>query len=166
MALIATAETTRDIASAFHKFFEPLAGYPDEMAALEALEAELFATSSALRELDKLAYDPMNDHRCRSISSDVDIVLRSLRCTYDDVHRIFGGLNARVYPPPAASFRAVWREITVYFYGESKNSLCQRLGYYRQFLVLLGDVVEGYVTWGKLQAESLSKLGIAQFPIR
>ena len=145
MALIATAETTRDVASAFQNFFEPLAEYPDRIAVLEALEAELFATSAALRTLDQVARDSRNDPRNRSVSRDVDIVLRSLGFTFDDVYRIFGGLGAREYP---YSFRVVWTEITVFFQRESGNSLCQRLGYYRRFLVSITDILEGYVIEG------------------
>lgn len=140
MALIATAETAQDVASGFNKFLEPVS---ESSIEITGLIAECFAISSALRELSTAAEDPRNTRRYASITEDIRLILRTLEYTFDDVHRLCGGLGRPTYITVSESYRQVWREIETTFQLESRNSLCDRLVYYRRFIRQLISIIEG-----------------------
>lgn len=137
MALVAAAENAQDIASVFHKFLEPVSEYSTEVT---GLISECFAISSALHELAETIQDQRYSGRFINIREDVQITVRSLEYTFTDVHRLFGGLG-RTTITISAGYRAVWRAIEDHFLLESRNTLCARLKFYRQFLQNLLDIL-------------------------
>ncbi|KAL9044094.1 MAG: hypothetical protein Q9214_002744 [Letrouitia sp. 1 TL-2023] len=90
MALVATAESARDVAICLDKFLEYL---PENSTEITALISECYAISSALRELDTAKEDPRYSRGYGDVHQDVQIVRRSLEYTFHDVHRLFGGLG-------------------------------------------------------------------------
>jgi hypothetical protein len=124
MALVAMAEKAQDIASALNKFLDPVT---ESSAEITRLISECFAISSALRELADFHHDPLLQARQREIRDDLQVLLRSLEYTFEDVHRLVGGVWS-------AGYRQVWRDIETYFQEESRNSLWVRLKYYWKFL--------------------------------
>ena len=138
MALTASSETAEDIAAAFLKFKEPL---PEAATEITALISEFFAISSALLELDTAKRD--HPYLSRKIGEDQDIILRSLRYTFADIRKQFGRLGDPFYRTTREAYHGVWRAIDKFFREESYNSLCQRLEYYRLFLLDLGSIVQG-----------------------
>lgn len=140
MALVATAETAVDIASALSKFLDPLA---DSLVEITALIAECFSTSSALRKLDAAIGDFQDPRRHTAVAGQVRIVKDSLTFTFGDVQRIVGGLGR--YPViSAASYRQTWRELVAHFQEQSNNTLTRRLKLYQQFIEGLRSIlIEG-----------------------
>ncbi|KAL8743203.1 MAG: hypothetical protein Q9190_004421 [Brigantiaea leucoxantha] len=90
MALVALAESARDVAICLDKFLEHL---PENSTEITALISECYAISSALRELSTAKDDPLYYRGYLEITQDVNVVLRSLDYTFHDVHRLFGGLG-------------------------------------------------------------------------
>lgn len=123
-ALIALAERARDISAALDKFLDPL---DDQSAEITALMAECLSTSSALRDLDRKIDD--FPHRYPRISRDLTTVKDSLNYTFDNVHRLFGGL-ARVALVPRAEYGYVWQDLCSFFRQQSGNTLRRRLEIY------------------------------------
>lgn len=142
MALIATAETAEDVASVFHKFLEPVS---ESSTQITGLISECFALSSALRELANAIQDPRNRGRYANVADDVQMTVSSVDYTFSDVHRLFGGLGRSTHLTISAGYRAVWREMEDHFYNESRNTLCERLEFYKRFLKdLTGVIIEGF----------------------
>ena len=139
MDLIAQAETAQDIAAGLNKFLDPVPEYSTEIT---ALIAECFATSSALRELTAAIGDPRFNRQYHEVKEDISMTIRSLDYTFEDVRHLFGGLGRTNHVSQASAYRSVWTDITVHFQGESGNSLCRRLEYYKRFLFLLTCVIE------------------------
>lgn len=144
MALIATAETAQEVASGLNKFLEPVA---ESSTDITGLISECFAISSTLRELATAVGDVRHNRRYASIAEDVRLVLRSLEYTFDDVHQLFGGLARTNHLTLSTGYRQVWRDIEIHFQNESRNTLCDRLQYYRRFLQdLICIVLEGWAS--------------------
>lgn len=142
MALVATAESARDVAICLDKFLEHL---PDVSTEITALISECYAISSALRELNTAKEDPRYSRGYDDIHQDVQIVRRSLEYTFQDVHRLFGGLGRSAISTRAA-YSSVWRDIDDHFLNESRSSLCKRLEYNRLFLgELVCILLDGFV---------------------
>lgn len=138
MALVATAEEAQDIASALNKFLDPVAERSTEIT---GLISECFAVSSALRQIATAIQDPRYSGRYSSILEDVQMALRSLEFTFNDVHRLFGGLGSLTHLSMTAGYRAVWRDIEDHFQEESRTSLSGRLEYFRRFLQDISCIV-------------------------
>ena len=139
MALLAQAETAQDIAAGLNRFLDPVPEYSTEIT---ALISECFAISSAIRELRTAIGDSRFNRQYLEVQYDINVTLRSLDYTFEDVRRMFGGLGSAHHLSQGSAFRSVWRDITVHFQEESSNSLCRRLEYYRLFLLMLTSVVE------------------------
>ena len=140
-ALLMIAEDAQDVAGALNKFLDPVADYSAEIT---ALIAQCFHTSSALRMLRDALNDYPFPRRHQLIAEDLDTVTDSLRYTFKDVQRIFGGLG-RVGVRLGDEYRRVWRDLTDHFREESQSSLSRRLEYYQRFLHGLTDtLVEEY----------------------
>ena len=142
MALLAQAETAQDIAAGLNRFLDPVPEYSTEIT---ALISECFAISSAIRELRTAIGDSRFNRQYLEVQDDINVTLRSLDYTFEDVRRMFGGLGSAHHLSPASAYRSVWTEMTVHFQDESGNSLCRRLEYYRRFLLMLTCVVERLV---------------------
>lgn len=138
MTLVASAETAQDIASVFNKFLDPV---PEHSAEITGLISVCFALSSALRELAEVLLDPRLQSRQDLIKADLQTLLRSLGYTFDDVHRLFGGIGRTTHISPSAGYRAVWRDVESHFREESNNTLSQRLKFYRMFLDDMIDII-------------------------
>ena len=139
-ALIAVAETAQDISAALENFLVPV---EDQSAEITALMAVCLSTSSALRGLDRIIGDFPYHPRYPDISHDLTTVSQSLKFTFGDVQRLFGGL-ARVALLPRGEYAYVWRDLYNYFRAESGNSLRRRIEIYRILLDDLSDtLIEG-----------------------
>lgn len=140
MALIATAETAQNVASALSKFLDPVA---DASAEITALIAECFSTSSALRRLDAAVGEFPDPRKHTAVARDVQSVKESLRLTFSDVQRIVGSLG-RNPVISAASYRQAWRELDGHFREQSNNTLTRRLQLYQLFIEGLRSIlIEG-----------------------
>ena len=142
MAFLAQAESAQDIAAGLNKFLDPVPEYSTEIT---ALISECFAISSAIRELKTAIGDPRFNRQYLEVEYDINVTLRSLDYTFDDVRRMFGGLGSAHHLSQGSAYRSIWTEITMHFQDESSNSLCRRLEYYRRFLLMLACVVERLV---------------------
>lgn len=136
-ALIAVAETAQDVSAALEKFLVPVEDQSAEIAALMAL---CLSTSSALRRLDRIIGDFPHHPHYRDISNDLATVRQSLKFTFDDVQRLFGGLP-RVAVLPQGEYIYVWRDLCDYFRAESGNTLCRRMQIYCSLLDGLSDIL-------------------------
>lgn len=139
-AIIAVAERAQDIAAALDKFLDPV---HDQSAEITALIAQCFATSSALRQLDR-TIGPFPYHRhYPEISPDLTVVKDSLTYTFQDVERLFGRLG-RVAAIPRAEYGYVWDDLCDFFRAESGNILERRLKIYCIVIEGLTDIlIEG-----------------------
>ena len=136
-ALIAVAETAQDISAALERFLVPV---EDQSAEIAALMAVCLSTSSALRGLDRIIGDFPHHPRYPDISYDLTTVRKSLKFTFDDVQRLFGGL-ARVAVLPRGEYIYVWRDLCDYFRAESGNTLHRRMHIYCTLLDGLSDIL-------------------------
>lgn len=132
MNLAADAENARNVGAAFVRFLEFL---PEYFTEITALVAELYATDSALRDLDLLIISPEYGRRATFILDDLEIVQLSLELTLRDARRV-GRLDRDRYPPLSAmAYREVWMDVCHYFQRESLNTLQTRLERFRQFIM-------------------------------
>ena len=140
MELIAVAEDSIDIAEALKRFLIPV---DDESAEIQALIAECYLVSSALRKLER-TIGPFPHHRFYlDISFDLRTVKDSLNFTFENVHRILGRLG-RVAGLPRADYAYVWDDLCEYFLRESGNPLRRRMEIYGTLLEGLTDIlIEG-----------------------
>ena len=139
-AIIAVSEECVDVAEALTKFRIPV---NDQSAEIDALIAECYSVSSALRNLDRIIGPfPYHPYYHRDVSPDLTTVKDSLNYTFDDVHRIFGRLG-RVAAEPRAEYVYVWHDLCEYFYHESGNTLRRRLEIYGILLEGLTDILQG-----------------------
>lgn len=142
-SFIAPAETAQDIASALNKFLEPV---PEHATEITGLISDCFALSSALRDLHARVHDPHFRARYVLIQEEARTLLLSLNFTWDDVHRLLGGLGRANHISVTSAYRQVWREIESHFFEESRNDLSDRLRYYQGFIRrMIVIMVEGWV---------------------
>ncbi|KAL9116690.1 MAG: hypothetical protein Q9187_006785 [Circinaria calcarea] len=139
--LIAKAETAQDIAAAFNKFLDPVS---DSSTEITGLIAELFAISSAARELSTISSDARYRGRKILVEEDLRTVLLSIEYTFNDINRLFGGLDRPIYLTTREAYRGVWNSILRHFQDESTDPLIQRLESYRRFLFDLAEIIQGY----------------------
>ncbi|KAL8966947.1 MAG: hypothetical protein Q9197_005699 [Variospora fuerteventurae] len=118
MALIALAEEAQDIAAGFNKFLEPV---PEISTEITGLISECYAISSALRELNTAKEDPRYAYDYDYVSRDVLIARQSLKYTFHDVFRLFGGLGRPSYISNRTAYYQVWRDIEDHFYQEASS---------------------------------------------
>ncbi|KAL8776802.1 MAG: hypothetical protein Q9194_002935 [Teloschistes cf. exilis] len=150
MALIAVAESAREVAVGFNKFLDPV---PEISTEITALMSECYAISSELQKLDNAKEDQRYYHDYNYIYTDVLCVRQSLECTFDDIIRLFGALGRPGHISRRAAYHQVWREIDSHFYQESGFPLCKRLEYNRLFLKQLNSILND----GCQQAEVFRK---------
>ena len=130
-ALIAVAETARDIAAGLNHFLDAV---PECATEITGLISECFAISSALYELSTAIGDYRYNRQFELIVDDVRSVRLSLDYTFEDVEKHFGRLGRSTY-------REVWIDIGRHIRAESGNTLLIRLEHYRNFLLGLGRII-------------------------
>ena len=145
--LIAKAETAQDIAAAFTKFLDPVS---DSSTEITGLVSELFAISSAARELSNASLDPRYRGRKTLVEEDTRTVLLSIDHTFNDINRLFGSLDRPIYLTTREAYRGVWNSIVRHFQDESTDSLVLRLESYRRFLLDLAEILQGSVYLEKI----------------
>lgn len=138
--LIEKAETAQAIAATFNKFLEPVS---DSSTEITALISDLFAISSAARELNRILLNRRYHGRKDSVDEDTRIVLLSIEYTFNDIYQFFGDLGKPVYITKKVAYRGVWNSIINHFKDESGDPLIQRLESYRRFLLNLAEIIRG-----------------------
>lgn len=139
MSLAGESNTAREVAAAFDRFVDAI---PDQYTEITALIAELYAVSSALRDMDLLINSRGYARRTTCILDDLDIVRLSLSITLNDALELLGQLDHDGYPPTRATYRRVWDSIYTYFFAESRNSLRARLLRFRNFIEELARTMQ------------------------
>ena len=142
MAFLAQAEAAQDIAAGLSKFLDPVPEYSTEIT---ALISECFAISSAIRELRTAIGDSRFNRQYLEVQYEINVTLRSLDYTFDDVRRMFGGVGSAHHLSHGSAYRSVWTDISIHFQDESNTSLYRRLEYYREFLLMLTCIVKRLV---------------------
>lgn len=143
MELVVEAEKAEDIGAAFSKFKEAL---PDQATEITALISELWAISSALRDLHTAIQSREYGRNIHYIADDLRVVRTSVSYTLKDVFDIIGDINSnsRGNLPTIGAYRQTWKDIYLHFRKESPSSLCIRLETYRTFIMELGSIMKRY----------------------
>ena len=137
--LIPLAETAQDIAAALSEFLVHAEDQSDEIT---VLIARCFSTSSALRDLHQMISHFRYHRRYPDILHNLTTITKSLTFTFNDVQRLFGGLD-EVAVLPRGGHTHVWRDLNDYFRAESGNPLNSRLRIYCVLLDGLSDALKG-----------------------
>lgn len=148
MNLVATAKMAQDVASGLHKFLIPV---EESSSEITRLISDCFAISSVLQDIAAAIREPRNSYGYSQISEDLRVAVSSIEYTFDDVHRFCG----RIVRTSSSAYRDVWKSIETHFLEESRNSLLDRLAYYKRFLEDLQLILE----------EGLARLAQASIPI-
>lgn len=135
MNLVATAELAEDVAAGLDKFLIPV---EERSSEITRLISECFAISSVLRDIAAAIRDIRHINDYSSISYDLQVTVASIEYTFDDVRRFCG----RIVRTSRSAYRDVWKSIEMFFMGESRNSLLDRLAYYKRFLEDLRLILE------------------------
>lgn len=139
MSLVAEAEKAEDIAAGFSKFLSAL---PDQATEVTALISELYAISSALRDLDTTVQSREYGLNVPLIEKDLELVRLSLAYTLKDVFDKFGDVDTGPNLPTIGAYRQIWKDIWIHFKTERRGTLCERLENYRRFILELGYVMK------------------------
>lgn len=140
MDFLAHAEEAQDIASEFLIFQDYL---PSEATAdLSELATELFGIKTALLDLHEECRDPHNFREAQETDEEQYVVIQSLGHTFRDIHRLLGGLG-RSWRSRREAYQTTWKRLGEYFVDESGNTLCERLRYYKIFILDLINIVIG-----------------------
>lgn len=148
MNLVATAELAEDVAAGLNKFLIPVEESSPEIA---RLISECFAISSVLRDIAAAIRETRHINDYSNISDDLRVAVSSIEYTFDDVYRFCG----RILRTNRTAYRDVWKSIETFFMEESRNSLLDRLAYYKRFLEDLHLILE----------DGLARLAQASVPI-
>lgn len=131
--LVRLAETAEDVASGLHIFRDSL---PKNATRITAVISELFALSTALRELGEAQANPRHQPSFYRIENDVRLVLPSLQFTLDDAFAMFGRARSR-------SQQMVWDDLEHRMDVDERVGFLERLGWYRTFLEGLFQRLDG-----------------------
>ncbi|KAJ5687741.1 hypothetical protein N7536_010360 [Penicillium majusculum] len=141
-ALRASRQSADDVAAGFYKFRGPL---PEHVGEITSLMSELYAISSSLTTLERLAEDPRNRRYFDMIKSDLNVVQSSFTYTIEDIGEIFRGLDG----PDASSarYKRTWVIMSRFFWDQSNYTLATRLAKYKTVFKEFNDLVrEGHYT--------------------
>ncbi|KAI9704431.1 MAG: hypothetical protein M1836_007294 [Candelina mexicana] len=138
--LLDEAENAQDVAAGLNRFLDAI---PECSTEITAVISELFAISSALRELHTALASRRYGRRGPLIEDDMELALPSLNITLEDIVEMFGRLGRS---PLATAYRRVWKVICLNFRDEGGISLCSRLEIYRTFFIELALVLTGAPT--------------------
>ena len=139
MSLVAEAEKAQDIGAGFSKFLDAL---PDQATEVTALISELYAISSALRDLDTTVQSREYGANVGLIKEDLELVTLSLAYTLKDVFDLFGDIDTGTDLPTIGAYRQTWKDICLHFKAERRGTLCIRLEKYRRFILELGCIMK------------------------
>ncbi|KAJ9491570.1 hypothetical protein VN97_g1695 [Penicillium thymicola] len=141
-ALRASRQSADDVATGFYAFRGPL---PEHMGEITSLMSELYAISSSLSTLERLAEDPRNRRYFDMIKPDLNVVQASFTYTIEDIGEIFRGLDG----PDASSarYKRTWVIMSRFFWDQSNYTLATRLAKYKTIFKEFNDLVrEGHYT--------------------
>ncbi|KAJ5420666.1 hypothetical protein N7465_003185 [Penicillium sp. CMV-2018d] len=141
-ALRASRQSADDVAAGFYAFRAPL---PEHVGEITSLMSELYAISSSLTTLERLAEDPRNHRYFEMIKPDLNIVQASFTYTIEDIGEIFRGLDG----PDASSarYKRTWVIMSRFFWDQSNYTLATRLAKYKTVFKEFNDLVrEGHYT--------------------
>ncbi|KOS46084.1 hypothetical protein ACN38_g3015 [Penicillium nordicum] len=141
-ALRASRQSADDVATGFYAFRDPL---PEHMGEITSLMSELYAISSSLSTLERLAEDPRNRRYFELIKPDLNVVQASFTYTIEDIGEIFRGLDG----PDASSarYKRTWVIMSRFFWDQSNYTLATRLAKYKTIFKEFNDLVrEGHYT--------------------
>ncbi|KAJ5588876.1 hypothetical protein N7537_011554 [Penicillium hordei] len=141
-ALRASRQSADDVAAGFSAFRDPL---PEHVGEITSLMSELYAISSSMSTLERLAEDPRNRRYFDMIKSDLNVVQASFTYTIEDIGDIFRGLDG----PDASSarYKRTWVIMSRFFWDQSNYTLATRLAKYKTVFKEFNDLVrEGHYT--------------------
>ncbi|QQK46874.1 Maltose acetyltransferase family protein [Penicillium digitatum] len=141
-ALRASRQSADDLAVGFFAFRDPL---PEHVGEIASLMSELYAISSTLTTLERLAEDPRNRRYFEMIKSDLNVVQASFTYTVEDIGDFFRDLD----DPDAgqARYKRTWIIMSRFFWDQSNYTLAIRLAKYKTVFQEFNDLVrEGHYT--------------------
>ncbi|KAI9798176.1 MAG: hypothetical protein M1833_004925 [Piccolia ochrophora] len=138
--LLHEAKAAEDVAAALFPFLNAI---PQNSAEITGIMSELFAISSAVRDLSAGLSGRRYQGRVRYVLDQIYLVVPSLSATLDDIFYMFERLGITPNRGPQTYIR-VWREIQSTFVArEASLSLLVRLEIYRTFLLELFNRLTG-----------------------
>ncbi|CAI7587575.1 unnamed protein product [Penicillium crustosum] len=141
-ALRASRQSADDVAAGFYAFRGPL---PEHVGEITSLMSELYAISSSLTTLERLAEDPRNRRYFEMIKPDLNVVQASFTYTIEDIGEIFRGLDGP--DNSLARYRRTWVIMSRFFWDQSNYTLATRLAKYKTVFKEFNDLVrEGHYT--------------------
>ncbi|KGO72936.1 hypothetical protein PITC_061640 [Penicillium italicum] len=141
-ALRASRQSADDVAAGFYAFRDPL---PEHVGEITSLMSELYAISSTLSTLERLAEDPRNRRYFDMIKPDLNVVQASFTYTIEDIGEFFRSLD----DPDAsqARYKRTWILMSRFFWDQSNYTLAIRLAKYKTVFKEFCDLVrEGHYT--------------------
>ncbi|CAG8045750.1 unnamed protein product, partial [Penicillium nalgiovense] len=135
-ALRASRQRADDVAAGFFVFRDPL---PEHVSEITSLMSELYAISSSLSNLERLAEDPRNRRYFDLIKSDLNVVQASFAYTIEDIGDIFRGLDGADASP--ARYKRTWVILSRFFWDQSNYTLATRLAKYKTVFKEFNDLV-------------------------
>lgn len=135
-ALRASRQSADDLAVGFFAFRDPL---PEHVGEIASLMSELYAISSTLTTLERLAEDPRNRRYFEMIKSDLNVVQASFTYTVEDIGDFFRDLD----DPDAgqARYKRTWIIMSRFFWDQSNYTLAIRLAKYKTVFQEFNDLV-------------------------
>ncbi|KAK4862161.1 hypothetical protein LT330_003299 [Penicillium expansum] len=141
-ALRASRQSAEDIAAGFYAFRDPL---PEHVGEITSLMSELYAISSTLTTLDRLAEDPRNRRYFEMIKPDLNVVQASFTYTIEDIGDFFRDLDN--YDASQAKYKRTWVAMSRFFWDQSNHNLAIRLAKYKTAFEEFTDLLrEGHYT--------------------
>ncbi|KAF7519441.1 hypothetical protein PCG10_009971 [Penicillium crustosum] len=135
-ALRASRQSADDVAAGFYAFRGPL---PEHVGEITSLMSELYAISSSLTTLERLAEDPRNRRYFEMIKPDLNVVQASFTYTIEDIGEIFRGLDGP--DNSLARYRRTWVIMSRFFWDQSNYTLATRLAKYKTVFKEFNDLV-------------------------
>ncbi|KAJ6143311.1 hypothetical protein N7471_002764 [Penicillium samsonianum] len=141
-ALRASRQSADDVAAGFYAFRDPL---PEHVGEITSLMSELYAISSSLTTLERLADDPRNRRYFDMIKPDLNVVQASFTYTIEDIGDILRGLDGADGSP--ARYKRTWVIMSRFFWDQSNYTLATRLAKYKTVFKEFNDLVrDGHYT--------------------
>lgn len=135
-ALRASRQSADDVAAGFYAFRDPL---PEHVGEITSLMSELYAISSSLTTLERLADDPRNRRYFDMIKPDLNVVQASFTYTIEDIGDILRGLDGADASP--ARYKRTWVIMSRFFWDQSNYTLATRLAKYKTVFKEFNDLV-------------------------
>ncbi|CAP91970.1 Pc13g09010 [Penicillium rubens Wisconsin 54-1255] len=136
-ALRASRQSADDVAAGFYVFRDPL---PEHVGDITSLMSELYAISSSLSTLERLAEDPRKRRYFELIKPDLNVVQASFAYTIEDIGDIFRGLDGPDASP--ARYKRTWVILSRFFWDQSNYTLATRLAKYKTVFKEFNDLLK------------------------